>query len=512
MDHSFPPLSEFTKQDVPLLLLPYQQAWNKDEAPFKNYTKSRRIGISWGDAANAALLGALDNGRNTFYMGYEKEMARGYINDCGEWAKLYNLTASAIEETEEVFRDGDEDKSILVFRIYFNSGKFVEALSSNPRNMRSRQGDLVIDEAAFHDDLPGLLKAAKAMRVWGGRVRCITTLNGVDEPYYELDQQVLAGKLPYSRHFTTFLDAVEQGLYKRICLMTGRIWSEAAERDWIQQVFEEFGDDADEELMCIPSQGTGRYLSRALLEQNMNADVPVLRWTQKAEFATQPQEIREAICNAWLNENVEPLLRQLNPNLPSSLGQDFGRSGDLSVILPIQTYPNLVRRAPFGLELRNIPYEQQRQVLFFICDRLPRFRHAALDGRGNGGYLAEVAMQRYGGLRISTVMATRQWYADNWPRYKAGLEDRQCVWPLSLDWIDDHRMVEYVRGVPQIPDSKKNKGTDGRPRHGDSAIAALLGWFASCQEGGEIDYESIEIPEMAGFDGFTVGSGGDYYG
>jgi phage FluMu gp28-like protein len=242
----------------------------------------------------------------------------------------------------------------------------------------------------------------------------------------------------------------------------------------------------------------------------MSPDVPVLRWTQKAEFATQTQEIREAVCEAWLRENVEPHLLQLDRNLPSSLGQDFGRSGDLSVILPIQTYPNLIRRAPFGLELRNIPYEQQRQVLFFICDRLPRFRHAALDGRGNGGYLAEVAMQRYGGLRVTSVMATRQWYADNWPRYKAGLEDRQCVLPSSLDWIDDHRMVEYVRGVPQIPDSKKNKGTDGKPRHGDSAIACLMAWFASAQEGGEIDYESVEIPQD-GINGFTVDSG-DYYG
>ena len=36
----------------------------------------------------------------------------------------------------------------------------------------------MIDEAAFHDDLPELLKAALAFTMWGGVVRVISTHNG----------------------------------------------------------------------------------------------------------------------------------------------------------------------------------------------------------------------------------------------------------------------------------------------------------------------------------------------
>lgn len=507
-------LSGFTAKDVPMLLLPYQQRWLADDAPFKTYTKSRRIGISWADASGAALLGSQANGRNTFYMGYEKDMARGYVVDASEWAKLYNLAASEIEEDIELFRDGDEDKSVQVFRIYFNSGYRVEALSSNPRNMRSRQGDLVLDEAAFHDDLKGVLKAAKAMRIWGGKVRMITTLNGIDDYYYEIDQQVVAGKLPYSRHFTTFLDAVAQGLFKRICLMTGQAWSEATEQAFIDDTLEEFGEDADEELMCIPSRSGGKYFPLVLIERCMRHDAPVLAFACKDEFVLLSDHERQRLVANWLQEVVASVLKErLDPNLKSFYGMDFARSGDLSVALFAQEQTNLVRAAVFGLELRNVPFEQQRQILFWIVDKLPRFCGGAHDARGNGQFLSEVAMQRYGAGRIHQVMFTTAWYAEHFPRYRSGMEDDRVLLPLSTDWKDDHRVVEVIRGNPGIPD-KKNKGSDGKLRHGDSAIAGVLMYFASEQHGGSIDFEPVEVAQQqyagvggGGLDGFMSGSG-----
>ena len=64
----------------------------------------------------------------------------------------------------------------------------------------------------------------------------------------------------------------------------------------------------------------------------------------------------------------------------SFLGEDFGRSGDLTVIWPLQLKGNTLRRTPFVIELRNIPFRQQEQVLFYVADRLPRFRRGR-DGR-----------------------------------------------------------------------------------------------------------------------------------
>ena len=152
---------------TPPVLLNYQQSWLADPAPVKVYEKSRRIGISWAEAADAALYSAAAAGDDTWYIGYNQDMAREFIGDVGFWAKHYDLVASAMEET--VFEnEGLEGKDILVYRVKFASGHEVKALSSRPANLRGKQGRVIIDEAAFHPDLPGLLKAAMALLMSGG--------------------------------------------------------------------------------------------------------------------------------------------------------------------------------------------------------------------------------------------------------------------------------------------------------------------------------------------------------
>jgi phage FluMu gp28-like protein len=125
-----------------------------------------------------------------------------------------------------------------------------------------------------------------------------------------------------------------------------------------------------------------------------------------------------------------------------------------------------------------------------------------MDARGNGQYLAEVAMQRYGATLIHMVKASVQWYAENWPKYKAGMEDDRLQLPPSSDWKDDHRQVQVIRGVPAIPDGK-NKGTDGKPRHGDGAIAGLMAWYATLNAAAPIEFRSVPErgPGLKGFAG-----------
>jgi phage FluMu gp28-like protein len=483
-----------------MLLLPYQQEWLRDTSGFKLWSKSRRIGASWCEAGDCALQAAQTKGSNVFYIAYEKEMTRTFIEDVADWARTYSLAASQVEESQEIWRDGDEDKAIQVFRIYFNSGFRVEALSSAPRNLRSKQGRVVIDEAAFHDDLPALLKAAKALRLWGSPIHIISTYNGTEEPYYELEQDVLAGKLPYSRHFTTFRDAVEQGLYQRICLVKGWTYSKAAESEWLEATYAEFGSDAEEELDCIPRASSGAYLSRITIE-NCMAEVPIAKWKCSDQFAILPEAERDRQCSEWIANAIAPLMADFNPNLKSYFGEDFGRYGDLTVFLFGQLLPNLTRASRFAVELRNIPHEQQRQILFWICDRLPCLMGGGMDARGNGNYLAEVTWQRYG-QRIHKIQASLTWYGTNFPSYRAALQDRKVLIPQHADWLSDHRAVITNKGIPQISD-RDYKGTDGERRHGDSAIACLNFWYASCQSVGAIEWEAVENSahgrELAGF-------------
>ncbi|MCH9674537.1 MAG: hypothetical protein K0U93_24070, partial [Gammaproteobacteria bacterium] len=164
-------------------------------------------------------------------------------------------------------------------------------------------------------------------------------------------------------------------------------------------------------------------------------------------------------------------------NLNHFMGEDFGRTGDLTVLTPITEGVNLKYSVPFLIELRNVPFDQQRQLVFWLLDHLPNFRHAAMDAGGNGSYLAEVASQRYPG-RISAVKFSQTWYIENMPKFRSALEDGELDIPQHADVLADLRAIELVNGVPMIPRDRHNRGSDGKPRHGDSAIALALGWYA----------------------------------
>jgi phage FluMu gp28-like protein len=148
------------------VLLPYQQAWLADKSQVRVCEKSRRVGLSWAEAALSTLEAAKASGQDTWYLGYSQDMAQEFIRDCAWWAGHYQLAASAMEQ---VVLD-DEDRDVLAYRINFASGHRITALSSSPRNLRGKQGRVVIDEAAFHPDLPELLKSAFALLIWGGSV------------------------------------------------------------------------------------------------------------------------------------------------------------------------------------------------------------------------------------------------------------------------------------------------------------------------------------------------------
>jgi len=472
---------------TPYALLLYQQKWVADRTPVKVYEKSRRVGISWSEAADDALYAASESGDDVWYIGYNKDMAEEFIGDCAFWARQYNLVAGEIQE--EVLED--EGKDILTFRITFASGHRIVALSSRPKNLRGKQGRIVIDEAAFHDDLRGLLKAAMALLMWGGEVRIISTHDGEENPFNELINDIRAGKRPYSLHRTTFDDALAAGLYKRICLVRGLEWSPEAEAAWRQEMIDSYGDDADEELFCIPSKGGGTPLTRALVETCLEEGIPVLRYEQTDEFTLMDDEYRLSVVQDWIDDNLVPLLETLDKDRLSYFGEDFARSGDLTVMLPLQETQGATFRCPFIVELRNMPFKQQEQICFYILDRLPRFCHGAFDARGNGQYLAEVAQQKYGPTRISQVMLSDAWYLQNMPRYKAAFEDRSITLPMDADLIEDHRALKKVKGVIKLPETRTDEKGSKKKRHGDTAIAGALAWYATRQEGGgEIEYQS----------------------
>ena len=468
--------------ETPAALMAYQQRWVADPSPLKVIEKSRRTGLTWGEAADDVLSAATarnSGGQNVYYIAYNQDMTIEYIQACAMWARVFNYAAGEIEEG---LWDGEDeaDKNIKTYTIRFPSSGFrIVALSSRPSNLRGRQGIIVIDEAAFHDRLDELLKAALAMLIWGGKVRVISTHNGVENPFNELVEDIRSGKRKGTVHRITFKEAVADGLYRRVCLRLGKEWTVSEEAAWMTDVYAFYGDGAEEELDCVPANSGGAWLSRALIESRMSAETPVLRWECKAGFELLPDHIRAAECRDWLEANLAPLLVALPADAISFNGEDFGRSGDLTVHVPLIQQQNLVRRVPFIIELRNVPFRQQEQIAFYLLDRLPNFMGGAFDARGNGQFLAEVAMQRYGATRIQQVMLSESWYREHMPPVKAALEDGTLDGlPRDAGTLGDLRAIQVIKGVPRIPDTRTT-GEDKGKRHGDAAVAVALAYFAS---------------------------------
>ena len=198
-----------------------------------------------------------------------------------------------------------------------------------------------------------------------------------------------------------------------------------------------------------------------------------------------------------LSRHVNCRIGSLETELQHCLGEDFARSGDLTIMAPLEIGRTLQRRCPFAVELRNVPYKQQEQILFFILDQLPRFSGAAFDSRGNGDYLAEQAVDRYGEL-CEKIAISQNTYLENMPRLKSAFEDDEIRIPRYADHLDDLRLIQVVKGIAKIPDQRT--GEVNSKRHGDFAVALMLAFYASLMDVVEYDYEAVNRPDRNNID------------
>ncbi|MGN0925822.1 hypothetical protein [Ectopseudomonas mendocina] len=343
------------------VFLGYQQRWFEDESQIMIGEKSRRTGLTWAEAGRNVVKGAKPRRRggcNTFYVGSKKEMALEYIAACALFAKAFNEMAEA-DVYEQTFWDEGKKEEILTYMIRFpKTGRKIQALSSRPSNLRGLQGDVVIDEAAFHESLEELLKAALALTMWGNKVRLISTHNGVDNPFNTYIQDAREGRKDYSIHRITLDDAIAEGLYKRICYVTGQTWSPEAEKAWRDGLYKNAPniESAEEEYGCVPKKSGGTYLTRVLIEHAMVSDhsIRIYRYEAPEGFEGWEPEMRVAEINAWCEENLLPELSRLSRENTHAFGEDFARRGDLTVFSPLQISPEMRKREPFRVELRNL--------------------------------------------------------------------------------------------------------------------------------------------------------------
>lgn len=474
------------------VLLPYQKRWIDDKSIVKIAEKSRRTGLTWAEAADAVLTAASARsagGRNHFYVGSTKEMAREFIDAAAMWANIFNEAAGEIRE--EIFND--EDKDILTFVIYFASGFKVQALSSNPRNLRGLQGNVTVDEAAFHERLDEVLKAALALTMWGAKIRLISTHNGVESLFNQLIEETRKGQRKgWQIHRITLDDACREGLYKRICQTTGQEWSIQKEVEWKENLRNSTAtkEDALEEYDCVPKHSSGAYIPYHLLTRAAREAHKVIRFTAPEEFMSLSIEEQEREAEAWIQETLTPFLSVLNEDDRHSIGEDFARSGDLTVIAICAIKSDTTRMIRRMIELKNMPYKQQEQIFKAVVAMTPRVVGMALDSTGNGGYLGEQATLNYGASMVDAVMLSNKYYQEWMPPFKSLFESGYIEIPKDEEIIQDHRKIQNIGGIPKI-DKGTTKSARGGNRHGDSAVAAFLAVRASYMEGGIIEFTAL---------------------
>ena len=528
--------------DPTYLLLRYQQEWVGDcldpDVHFLTAEKSRRIGLTWGTCSAAVLLSSEKFiAQDVWYIGYKESLALEFVNDSADWARNYQTALRVFDGSMRIVSEDngadvvplptvkDDDgrpmearpgvqavyhrveevegasespgkvltggpNEILTFRIKFPSGKRISALTSAPSNLRGLQGVVIIDEAAFHEKLQELLKAAMAFLMWGGKVIVISTHNGVSNAFNRICEDVKSGKRPGKHHCIPLRDAVRDGLYKRICLVMQRPWSQQAEEKWVTDLYDYYREGAAEELDCIPSQTAATYINPQTVEACMYVspaeDQRIVRHRSDDDFALDPEEERAEAIARWCDEELSDLLGELPVDKPHFVGLDFGRSIDLTVIALCYLEQDLVRQVALIVELRNMPHRQQEQVLSFIADNAPRMSGLWADAGGNGSALAEYAHDRYGSAVVNQVHITSRWYAENMPPLKAAFEDRKIRVPSDADIKSDLTAFKLDNGVPKLP-IVRGKGKDGGKRHGDAGIALAMMYGASRTDDGYWD-------------------------
>lgn len=335
--------------------------------------KSRRIGLTWGLAAYCVLKAAAQvsaGGQSCWYMGYDKDMALEFIETCAMWARAFGIAAEDIGE--EVLDVDGVNEGVQAFRIRFSSGFKITALPSVPRALRGKQGIVVIDEAAFHKNVDEVIKSAMALLIWGGQVIVVSTHDGISNRFNELVDDVRSGRRRGEVMTITFADAMADGLYERVQLVARTKGVDLEPKaDWEASIRASYGDDAEEELDCVPKAGSGSLL--------------------------KPEDIAAA-------EHADAGKPELYAGGLLYVGRDVARRNDGQII--------------YGLELvgdvlwQRDQYEEVGQTFAhqdaFMDDLFVRRRVAAawLDQTGMGEKVVEDAQLRHGSTRVVGQLLT----------------------------------------------------------------------------------------------------------
>ena len=474
------------------VLMKHQVEWLNIKSDIKACPKGRRTGITFAESFDAVFTAAASKeagGMSVYYIGDTKEKGLEFIGYCAKFSRVMAEAQGQIVQIEEfIFEDQNEKgetRQITAYRIRYASGFQIVALSSRPENIRGLQGKVIIDEAAFHPNVQGVIEAATALLIWGGRISIISSHNGKNNPFNQFVNDIEKGVFGDDAKVlvVTFDDAVENGLYERVCFMQGKVATLEGKQKWYSKIRKAYGARISamrEELDAIPRDGSGARLPGVWIDQAMPEVRPVFRLTLSEDFTYKPEHERRAWVQDWLDKEFAPELARLNKNLRHVAGHDFARHRDFSHFTPAEIDETLNRNVPFVIEMHKVPTRQQEQIIWFVLRRLPNFSGISMDATGSGETFAEYTADEFGHDLVHQIKINRPWYGQWMPKYIQAFEDGTLTLPRDANLEADHRAIEEHDGIPMVSKARSQDLKDpDLYRHGDGASSGCLMWHAS---------------------------------
>ena len=431
--------------------LPYQCAWLEDMSQIKIYEKSRRIGLTYAQAFEdvrdcAGLLHDPKTGKNppmdVWFSSNNESNAREYIDYCKKYARALNYVFQDTEETVII-----KEEEILTLRLNFENGKKITGLSSSPNMLHGKGGKIVLDEFARRDNEFEVWEAASpAGIVWGYPIRIISTHRGKTSIFYSFLKRIAKGKLNWSHHKTTFIDAVRQGLADKV---KRKKCTKEEQDEYINEVRQSAGDDTiwKQQYMCDPQDGDEVLIPRPIMEKAARAQLIPYNELKYCKTLFGGLDVARKINFSllWLNEEV-------------TAGLHVTR-----FILPIQ----------------GVAFPKQDKIISGILEKNPNIHRICIDQTGMGIGLTEYLQEKHGVTKIEGVTFSMSNKESMGFRLKKWLEDVSFHIPDDEKIFDDFQLVKKI--ITSSGNIRLPAGTKG-DSHADYFWGAALALEAGSTE------------------------------
>lgn len=372
------------------------------------WEKSRRIGATYSDSYKSCRTrNLIDHKRDLWFSSADESAAFEYALYCRQWCKIMETAV------REFFEELEDDKGFKYnnYVIEFPNGSRINCMSSNPRRFRSKGGDVVLDEFAWHDNPGDMLDAALPATTWGYDIRILSTHNGESSEFnriIKIIKKVLAGELTFeqaktlrwSLYCTPITKAVDQGLAEKIY-----------------------------KLKHINLQARQRFLTDCRARCR-NEDA----WKQ--EYMCEPSAEASTLIPYDLYQSCESedCLKSIGDG-PKYIGFDVGREKHRTKIWLLEKVADLFITRKIET-LHKTPYSTQLKVISDMMED-PTVVRACGDATGIGDMLVETLQEKYGKHRVEKIKFTS--------------ESKDHMASMILGHFEDRRL--RVPADPKIRDS-----------------------------------------------------------